>query len=625
MATTFEDLAKRMSQAKNTLSGSARRTASGIGASNLPNYNPSSAQDGFTTLPNYTPGSASVTNFTGRQKQTSLTNSYVPASEVTGGTVMSQSGSKARSPYQPQNTASFAQTTQTSAPVQATAPAASGSRVTPATVYNPAGNASTGYVINGLTYTDPQGTNRIPVGSTVVLNDGRIYTLGANGGYQNNSASRTSYTYNGKSYPGYIIGGKTYTDPLGRNPVPNGALVQTGGGEYMATPMGGVPTTSNLLNSYRTGTDRWMDYWMDSGNARADAIDAATQIAVNRANDQRPEIERQAEEAARNAYIAYVTASNPYGVNAQRTDAIGLANSGYSETSMAQLGSAYQQALAENEQSKLAALRQLDAEIRDALLTGDMEKANALADLQAQIAQQGIANENNILNAGMQALQLGYGAYENDRNYNRGVYESDRDYNRGVYESDRDFQFTSDQVKWDQAATLLQLGFSSEDIANQLGIPLADVKAYAQLIRAGMMPTSRSSGGSRSSSGRSGSGSSRSSSGSSGSGSSGDYSYENLYKNMAASGDPEAYLAANWRNYGIAYSMLDSVMEGYNNWVNSSGTNKNEDAEIVNQHGENWIHVPGLGRLSRQEFDELFENGEIIESFVDGKYIYTKA
>ena len=56
------------------------------------------------------------------------------------------------------------------------------STATTATVYpSGGGDPYTGYVIGGKTYTDPQGQNRIPTGSSVTLQDGSSYVLGPNG------------------------------------------------------------------------------------------------------------------------------------------------------------------------------------------------------------------------------------------------------------------------------------------------------------------------------------------------------------------------------------------------------------------------------------------------------------
>jgi len=47
--------------------------------------------------------------------------------------------------------------------------------------YDPAGTLKVGYIIDGLTYTDVEGTSRVPVGSRVITNDG-LYELTPYGG-----------------------------------------------------------------------------------------------------------------------------------------------------------------------------------------------------------------------------------------------------------------------------------------------------------------------------------------------------------------------------------------------------------------------------------------------------------
>ncbi len=51
-----------------------------------------------------------------------------------------------------------------------------------------------------------------------------------------------------------------------------------------------------------------------------------------------------------------------------------------------------------------------------------------------------------------------------------------------------------------------------------------------------------------------------------------------------------------------------------------------DDAEVSNPHGDSWIHVQGLGRLTWMELEDYVDSGKIKESKTsDGKYKYTLA
>lgn len=50
--------------------------------------------------------------------------------------------------------------------------------------------------------------------------------------------------------------------------------------------------------------------------------------------------------------------------------------------------------------------------------------------------------------------------------------------------------------------------------------------------------------------------------------------------------------------------------------------NNSNDADVINQHGDSWIHVPGYGRLTWQELYNYVEKGLIKESYIADKNAY---
>lgn len=116
-----------------------------------------------------------------------------------------------------------------------------------------------------------------------------------------------------------------------------------------------------------------------------------------------------------------------------------------------------------------------------------------------------------------------------------------------------------------------------------------------------------------------------------------------LFDDMFASGSPAAYLAANYKKYGIAYSAIAKVIAEYEKWAERSaqtettpapGTDTGNNADdtsdepeynVTNNHGDSWVHVIGFGRLSWQELEYYVEKGQIVEQINGSSVKYIKA
>lgn len=109
------------------------------------------------------------------QTQSNLpkSNTAVPAATVASAT--SASSASLQSNSSPSSTKQ-----QTSAP-----------KASEVSYVDPYGATQRGYIINGTTYTDPNGSNPVPVGSTVTDSQGRKWYKGANGSYQVTATSET--------------------------------------------------------------------------------------------------------------------------------------------------------------------------------------------------------------------------------------------------------------------------------------------------------------------------------------------------------------------------------------------------------------------------------------------------
>lgn len=47
------------------------------------------------------------------------------------------------------------------------------------------------------------------------------------------------------------------------------------------------------------------------------------------------------------------------------------------------------------------------------------------------------------------------------------------------------------------------------------------------------------------------------------------------------------------------------------------------DATIANQHGTNWVEVPGMGRISYVALKNFVDSGRIVEEFDENKNAYS--
>ncbi len=232
-------------------------------------------------------------------------------------------------------------------------------------------------------------------------------------------------TPDGQNAQGYIIDGKTYKDANGTVRVDIGSTVPTAGGTFTLTGAGGVKTpgstANDLMAAYRTSAGH-----LDTAhNAQKNAINAATERTLAQINDQRKNAQAAYADSNRAAYQAYVNASNPYGAAEEQRTRLGLSNSGYSETSKMQLANTYQNALNQNALQRNAYLRELDNAYRDAKYNGDIELANAIADYEQLVYRHGIDTAEAI--AAQNNLAYSAGMDANNAMWERQMYERERE------------------------------------------------------------------------------------------------------------------------------------------------------------------------------------------------------
>ncbi len=198
----------------------------------------------------------------------------------------------------------------------------------------------------------------------------------------------TVYPQNGGApYTGYIINGLTYKDPYGKERIDSGSTVNTAGGTYYYdSDFGGVPTMQTSRNTLTKMFDEAKGMYSEGTRAQQDAIDAAIKSAAREYDLRRSQIRDNYGRANEEAEAAYIKASNPYGPIGQRLEALGLGDSGYAETTYSRLGNEYQKQINENNRAMEMAIAELDLAEAQARYEGDIQKANMLAQERQQIA-----------------------------------------------------------------------------------------------------------------------------------------------------------------------------------------------------------------------------------------------
>ncbi len=255
----------------------------------------------------------------------------------------------------------------------------------------------------------------------------------------------------GSSKQGYIIDGKTYKDVYGTQRIEQGSTVPTAGGTYTLTSSGGVKTPGSITNDLQHAYGTYEQNIRNAGAQKQEAIKKATSENLAKIDDQRKNVDARYNEANRNAYTAYVNASNPYGAAAESLAKVGLSNSGYAETSKMKIANAYQSALSDNARDRNLYMQELDSAYREAKNNGDIELANAIAEYEMLVYKHGIEAAESIA------------AQQNT------VYQT-------AIEADR----KREQELWDRAYALASKGYSNARIAAALGISLQQLNEIAR-------------------------------------------------------------------------------------------------------------------------------------------------
>ena len=396
------------------------------------------------------------------------------------------------------------------------------------------GNRQIGYMINGQTYVDQAGTQRIGIGSRVQTGNG-LYEMTANGGVLVPGYTQTTYedAYGNKHIAYIGQDGLTYTNPVTGERIPVGMIVTTANGKYVMTENGGVPITDAEIEQQRVNR-----IFQQRQQAAIDAIDAATDAGVLAYQQMLPGINSQYDTAAKQLYTNYMQENQAM---PEQLAKMGLSGQGISESTAASLANSYQGNLSASELARRAAIQDVNNQIANLRAEAEAQKAQTAYDLSGEqfSAWQWAQELQQQIQQAQQAQQWNQYTWEKEF----GLAQNDADYQRQLAVAEM-------LAQYGDFSGYKALGFNDAQIAG--------MEAEWQRQRA--MEAYSTGGRSRSSSGSRSSGSSKSSSSSGGK----SQDYTGLFEAAKASGRAKSYIANNYKSFGFTSS--SGLYDDYQVW-----------------------------------------------------------
>lgn len=309
----------------------------------------------------------------------------------------------------------------------------------------------------------------------------------------------TYWDTNGNPQTGYMKDGLTYTDAGMTQRVPVGSTVRTAGGEYKMTSNGGVPTYATARNNYANSGNAAIAAYQAASKAQADRVNSATSAAIAELNRQKGIAQQNRVDADKAAREAYERAANPFGAMEEQRVRLGLDNSGYAESSKLRLASDYAGQLTANIRSMNEQLGMLDVQIAEARASGKYELANMLEARAQNVMSQKMALEGSLLSADTNAIAQAESARQHDESMAENVRQYDTSLALQREQLDREEAQAREQNKYNLALTFLENGIDASFISEQLGIPSEDVARLADTVNtqiyAKLASSKKSSGG----------------------------------------------------------------------------------------------------------------------------------
>lgn len=266
-----------------------------------------------------------------------------------------------------------------------------------------------------------------------------------------NSVKVKYYDPSGKAREGYIIDNKTYKDPDGNERVDIGSVVETAGGTYTLTKNGGVKT-----NFLQENYDRAEEQLSSAKRAAADALERKYKSLVYEIENNKRSTKKNYNEAiADNNQQKELSQKKlnqllkAQGISGGASESSIIANAILFEEKNNELTRDYNKTISDYDLMLLNLANEKEHEILKSnseydTLYADLLSKRANAQNEALFDELSLYSQNYRFNSEEERK-----SNESQRDYERKIYEDERDYNRNVFESDRQFAFDYETDKRD--------------------------------------------------------------------------------------------------------------------------------------------------------------------------------
>lgn len=180
----------------------------------------------------------------------------------------------------------------------------------------------------------------------------------------------------------------------------------------------GSSSGGSMLDQYNQAYEDALKSLMQGQEAAKQQIEMGVQQNVNNLESQKSDINAQLDKSNAEAEKLYMDAINPNGAIANQLAAMGLRDSGLTESSIISAGNTLQNNINANKREVASQIAKVDLAITNAQLEGNMQIAGVLADYAKAVADMGMTNASNVL-----SFQQWAAEFEESRKYNQAQLE----------------------------------------------------------------------------------------------------------------------------------------------------------------------------------------------------------
>ena len=180
----------------------------------------------------------------------------------------------------------------------------------------------------------------------------------------------------------------------------------------------GSSSGGSMLDQYNQAYEDALKALMQGQEAAKQQIELGVQQNVNNLESQKSDINAQLDKSNAEAEKLYMDAINPNGAIANQLAAMGLRDSGLTESSIISAGNTLQNNINANKREVASQIAKVDLAITNAQLEGNMQIAGVLADYAKAVADMGMSNASNVL-----SFQQWAAEFEESRKYNQAQLE----------------------------------------------------------------------------------------------------------------------------------------------------------------------------------------------------------